>query len=114
LGVLDYAMPTVRTSPPRSLWRMAATAAWRCVRVLLACVRLSILTLGYATLGAGIVLRFSLGIVAMVLLFVGGMRWSIVQTRTLHIANWVDRKTLEVIERLRGLVRFGACARDAG
>ena len=101
MGVLDYATPSVRTSPPRRVWRMTLAAAWWCVRRTITLVRLSILGVGYTVLGLGIGLRFTLGIVAMILLFVGGLRWAIVKTRTLRAATWVDRKTLQAVEFVR-------------
>ena len=94
LGVLTYASPDVRTSPPRTLLRtLLAALRWVGGRMLLA-LRLCVLASGYAVLGAGIALRFAFSLVAMVLLFVGGLRWDVVKRRTLGGATWVDAKVL--------------------
>src|SRR5688572_3657079 len=97
VGILAYATPVVRTAPPRSFLRLFAAAIARGIGLLLTSLRLSILGLGYVMLGAGIALRFGFGIIAMCLLFTGGVRWSTVKTRTLRAADWVDRKTLQTL-----------------
>jgi hypothetical protein len=99
--VLPYASPTVRTAPPRTFLRMwLAFAGWVIGR-LLACVRIALVALGYATLGAGVVLHRCLAIIAALLFFLGGMRWDAIKARTLRAAQWVDARTLATIQFLR-------------
>lgn len=101
LGVLTYASPTVRSSPPRTFSRVFfAALGWGC-GVLLRGIRLCIIALGYVVLGAGIALRFAFTLVAMILLFLGGVRWDVVKRRTLHAANSVDAKVLNTMAFVR-------------
>ena len=101
LGVLTYASPEVRTHPPRTFLRMfGAAVAWM-VGLALAGVRLAILGLGYAVLAAGVVVRLGFGVVAMLLLFIGGLRWDVVKSRTMRVANWVDVRTLRAVQFVR-------------
>lgn len=97
IGVLTYASPEVRTSPPRTFVRMGFAALRWVLGMLLTCVRLCILGTGYVVLGAGIALRFAFALVAMMLLFVGGLRWEVVKRRTLGAAQWVDVKVLSTM-----------------
>ena len=122
LGVLTYAPPSVRTSPPRTVLRMCfAIVRWICARRVQV-IRLCIVGLGYAVLGAGIALRFAFAFVAMVLLFVGGLRWDVVKRRTLGGANWVDAKVLNSMAFVRRRIdrlpphreTDGAAARGGG
>ncbi|HEV2294586.1 MAG TPA: hypothetical protein VGR35_12085 [Tepidisphaeraceae bacterium] len=100
-GVLSYASPDVRTSPPRTVLRIVlAVMKWACGGVLTA-LRLCVMGLGYAVLGAGIVLRFAFAVIAMILLFLGGLRWEIVKRRTLGGAHWVDAKVLNTMSFVR-------------
>jgi hypothetical protein len=69
--------------------------------IMLGCIRLAILALGYAVLVCGVVVRLGLGVVAMLLLFVGGLRWDIVRRRTMRVANWVDVRTLQAVQFVR-------------
>ena len=101
LGVLAYASPQVKTSPPRTIWRMAfALARWG-VRMTVHGVRLIIIACGYAVLGASILVRLILGGVAIMLLYLGGMRWERVKRRCMRAGNWIDRKTLRAVQFLR-------------
>jgi hypothetical protein len=101
LGVLTYASPEVRTSPPRTIVRMIFAALVKALGLLLGGLRLCVVGLGYAVLGAGIAVRFAFAFVAMLLLFVGGLRWDVVKRRTLGGANWVDAKVLNTMGFLR-------------
>ncbi len=101
LGVLTYASPAVRSSPPRTFLRMFFSAVGWAGGVLLRGARLSIIALGYVVLGAGIALRFVFAVVAMILLFLGGVRWDVVKRRTLSGANWVDAKVLNTMAFVR-------------
>ena len=47
------------------------------------------------------VLSFAFALVAMILLFLGGLRWEVVKRRTLGGANWVDAKVLNTIGFIR-------------
>jgi hypothetical protein len=71
-------------------------------------VRLLIIGLGYAVLAAGIAVRFALALVALVLFFIGGVRWESVKRRTLGAAQWVDAKVLGTIALFRRLTTPGA------
>ena len=101
LGVLTYASPEVRTHPPRTLLRMFGAAVAYVLGLLLTCVRLVILAMGYAVLAASVVVRLGFGVVAMLLLFVGGLRWDVVKSRTMRVANWVDVRTLAAVSFVR-------------
>jgi len=101
LGTLTYASPEVRTHPPRTALRMIGAAALYVLARLLAAVRLSIVAIGYVVLGAGIVLRFAFALIAMVLLFLGGVRWDVVKRRTLGAAQWVDVRVLATVAFFR-------------
>ncbi len=101
LGVLTYASPHVRTSPPRTFFRMFFAAVGWTGGKLLTGFRLCIMAAGYAVLGAGIALRFAFALVAMILLFLGGLRWDVVKRRTLGGANWVDAKVLNTMAFVR-------------
>jgi hypothetical protein len=101
LGVLTYAHPGVKISPPRTTMRMIGAALGRGRRLVLAGLRLVVLAVGYAMLGAGIGLRFAFALIAVVLLFVGGLRWDVVKRRTLVTATWVDAKVLDTISFVR-------------
>lgn len=101
IGVLTYASPDVRTSPRRTILRSGfAALRWTC-GVLLTGVRLCVMASGYLVWGAGIALRFAFSLVAMILLFVGGIRWDVVKRRTLGGANRVDAKVLSTIAFFR-------------
>lgn len=101
LSVLTYASPDVRTSPPRTVIRMLLAAlGWVC-GILLTAIRLCIMALGYIVLGAGIALRFVFALVAMILLFLGGIRWDDVKRRTLGGAQWVDARVLNTMGFVR-------------
>jgi hypothetical protein len=101
LGVLTYASPHVRTSPPRTLLRMLFAALLWTGGKLLTGFRLCIMAAGYAALGASIAVRFAFALVAMILLFLGGLRWEVVKRRTLGGANWVDAKVLNTMGFVR-------------
>jgi hypothetical protein len=101
VGVLTYASPEVRTHPPRTFLRMFGAATAWVLRLLLTCVRLVILACGYAVLAAGVVVRLAFGVVAVLLLFVGGLRWDVVKSRTMRVANWVDVRTLQAVQFVR-------------
>ena len=101
LGVLAYASPDVKTSPPRTIARMCFAALRWAGGELLRCLRLVILGCGYAVLGASFIVRLVLSAVAMTLLFLGGLRWETIKSRTMAVANWVDVKTLRAVEFLR-------------
>ena len=101
LGVLTYASPQVRTHPPRTFLRMFGAAMAWVLRQLLMCVRLAILGLGYAVLAMSIGARLAFGVVAMTLLFLGGLRWDVVKGRTMRVANWVDVRTLQAVSFVR-------------
>ena len=101
LGVLTYASPGVRTHPPRTFLRMFAAAVLWVLGLLLGCVRLAILALGSTVLAAGVVVRLCLGVVALLLLFLGGLRWDVVKSRTMRVANWVDARTLAAVQLVR-------------
>ena len=101
LGVLTYAHPGVKISPPRTAMRMIGAALMRGLRLVLASLRLVVLALGYAMLGAGIALRFAFALIAVVLLFLGGLRWDVVKRRTLATATWVDGQVLDAISFVR-------------
>ena len=101
LGVLTYAHPGVKLSRPRTAARVVGAALARGFGLILTGLRLVVLGLGYVALGAGIVLRFAFALVAMVLLFLGGLRWEVVKGRTLGAATWVDRKVLATISFVR-------------
>ena len=101
LGVLPYASPNVRTSPPRTVFRMLLAALVWTGGKLLTGFRLCIVAAGYIVLGAGIALRFVFALIAMILLFVGGLRWEVVKRRTLGGANWVDAKVLNTMSFVR-------------
>ena len=92
--VLSYASPNVRSSPPRTFFRMFVAALFWCGGKLLTALRFVITSSGYAVLGTGIALRFAFSVVAMILLFLGGLRWEMVKRRTLCSAQWVDAKVL--------------------
>jgi len=77
-----------------------AAVRW-CFRVVLTTVRYGVMALGYAVLGAGIALRFAFSLVAMILLFLGGIRWEVVKRRTLGGAQWVDVKVLNTMAFFR-------------
>src|SRR5687767_10723752 len=101
LGVLTYASPQVRSSPPRTVLRiLLAGLRWAFGKLLL-CVRLCTMGAGYAVLAAGIALRFAFAVVAMILLFLGGLRWDVVKRRTLGGAEWVDAKVLNTMAFVR-------------
>lgn len=101
LGVLPYASPDVRTSPLRTTRRVLFDAARVLFAVLLLCLRHAVLALGYAVLGVSVIVRLVMSVVAIALLFLGGLRWDIVRGRTLRFANWVDRITLRAVSYLR-------------
>ncbi len=101
IGVLTYASPQVRSSPPRTLLRMLVGALGWCLAALFRGIRLIIMLSGYAVLAAGIVLRFAFSALAMILLFLGGVRWQTVKRRTLAAAQWVDAKVLNVMAFFR-------------
>jgi hypothetical protein len=101
LGVLTYASPEVRTHPPRTFLRMFGAAIAWVLGLLLMCVRLVILALGYTVLAGGVVVRLGFGVVAMLLLFLGGLRWDVVRSRTMRVANWVDVRTLQAVQLVR-------------
>jgi hypothetical protein len=101
IGVLTYASPEVRTHPPRTFLRMFGAAVAHVFGLALRWVRLAILGLGYAVLAAGVVVRLGFGVVAMTLLFVGGLRWDVVKSRTMRVANWVDTRTLRAVQFVR-------------
>ena len=101
LGTLSYASPTVRTSPPRTVFRMIVAALLWTGGKLLTGFRLCIMTAGYVVLCAGIALRFAFALIAMILLFLGGLRWETVKLLTLGGANWVDAKVLNTIAFVR-------------
>lgn len=103
LGVLQYASPTVLTSRPRTLLRMFFATAGKALVTFLIGVRLLIVGLGYAVLAAGIAVRFALALVALVLFFIGGVRWTTIKRRTLGAAEWVDGKVLGTIALFRRL-----------
>ena len=106
VGTLTYASPDVRTSPPRTALRMIGAALLRGLGIVLTTLRLLIAGLGYAVLGAGVALRFVFTLVAMILLFVGGLRWDVVKRRTLVAANWVDARVLGTLGLLRRVLRL--------
>ena len=101
LGVLTYASPGVKIHPPRTFLRMFGAAIAWVFGLVLTCVRLVILAMGYAVLAAGVVVRLGFGVVAMLLLFVGGLRWDVVKSRTMRVANWVDVRTLQAVQFVR-------------
>ena len=101
LGVLSYASPTVQTSPPRTIFRMMGAILLWIGGKLLTGFRLCIMAAGYVVLGAGIALRFAFALIAMILLFLGGLRWEVVKRRTLGGANWVDAKVLNTMAFVR-------------
>ena len=101
LGVLTYASPGVKTHPPRTFLRMFGAAILWVLRLELMCLRLAILGLGYAVLAAGVVVRLFFGVVAVALLFLGGLRWDVVKSRTMRVANWVDARTLAAVQFVR-------------
>jgi len=101
LGVLAYASPDVKTSPPRTLARMGfAVARWFGGQIFRA-VRLTVLTSGYAVLALSVIVRSLLGAIAMTLLYLGGLRWERVKARSMRVAHWIDRKTLRAVQFLR-------------
>lgn len=110
LGTLTYASPDVHTSPPHTGLRMVAAAMLALFRALLACVKLCVVALGYTVLAAGIALRFVFALIAMILLFLGGLRWDVVKRRTLRTAEWVDVKVLATV----GFFRRHLFPRSAG
>ena len=101
LAVLPYASPHVRTSPPRTVFRMIGAALLWTGGKLLTGFRLCIMGAGYVVLGAGIALRFAFALIAMILLFLGGLRWEVVKRRTLGGAHWVDAKVLNTMAFVR-------------
>ena len=103
LGVLTYASPTVRTSPPRTTLRMVMAVVGKALLALLVGVQWCVVGLGYGVLAAGIALRFALALVALVLFFVGGVRWDVIKRRTLGAAQWVDVKVLSTMSLFRRL-----------
>jgi hypothetical protein len=103
IGVLTYASPHVRSSPPRTALRVIGAALLKMLRGLLAAVRYAIVAIGYAVLAASIVVRFALAIVALVFFILGGLRWDAVKRRTLGTAQWVDVKILAMIAFFRRL-----------
>jgi hypothetical protein len=103
IGVLTYASPHVRSSPPRTALRVIGATLLKVLRALLAAVRLCIIAIGYVALAASIVVRFALAIVALVFFILGGVRWDVVKRRTLGTAQWVDVKVLGMIAFFRRL-----------
>ena len=101
LGVLPYASPDVRTSPPRTALRMSLAVVRWVLGQLLIVLRYAILAVGYGVLGVSVVVRLALGLVAMMFLYVGGLRWELVKARTLRAAQWVDVKMLRAMRFLR-------------
>ena len=101
LGVLTYASPEVRTHPSRTFLRMFGAAVACILGMALLGVRLAILGLGYTVLAFGVVVRLAIGVVATLLLFVGGLRWDVVKSRTMRVANWVDVRTLGAVQFVR-------------
>jgi hypothetical protein len=97
LGVLTYASPQVRSSPPRTALRVIGAALLKLLRALLAAIRFAIVAIGYTVLAASIAIRFALAIVAIVFFVLGGVRWDVVRRRTLGTARWVDVKVLAMI-----------------
>ena len=101
IGVLTYASPHVRSSPPRTAIRVTGAALLTTLRGLLAAVRYAIVAIGYAVLAASIAVRFALAIVAIVFFVIAGVRWDVVKRRTLGTAQWVDVKVLAMIAFFR-------------
>ena len=101
LGVLTYASPHVRSSPPRTALRVMGAAILTTLRALRAAVRFAIIAIGYAVLAASIAVRFALAILAIVFFVIAGVRWDVVKRRTLGTAQWVDVKVLAMIAFFR-------------
>jgi hypothetical protein len=108
LGVLTYASPQVRSSPPRTAARVIGVALLKLLHALLAAVRYAIVAIGYIVLAASIAIRFALAIVAIVFFILAGVRWDVVKRRTLGTAQWVDVKVLAMIAFFRRLTGGGA------
>ena len=101
IGVLTYASPHVRSSPPRTALRVIGAALLKTLRGLVSAVRYAIVAIGYAVLAASIVVRFALAILAIVFFVIAGVRWDVVKRRTLGTAHWVDVKVLTMIAFFR-------------
>ncbi len=101
LGVLAYASPQVKSSPPRTSARLGFAALGSLVKLILRGVCLLMIGCGYAVLGVSMLLRVLLGGVAIGLLYLGGMRWERVKARSMSAGNWIDRKTLAAVQFLR-------------
>ena len=104
LPVLPYKSPEVPTLPPRTWLRMFFAGIKCVVAKIFLCIRLVILALGHAVLAASVVLRLAFSLIAIILLFVGGLRWETIKSRTLRAADWVDVKTLQAVRLLRRTV----------
>jgi hypothetical protein len=82
---------------------MVFAAIGKALVALLVAVRWCVVGLGYAVLAAGIAVRFALALVALVLFFIGGVRWDVIKRRTLGAAQWVDVKVLNTMSLFRRL-----------
>ena len=97
---IPYATPGVRTAPRRTLPRVLVRWFWNLLRAITRWCQALLLGLGYAVLGAAILLRAVLVAVAAVLLFAGRMRWNGPAIRV-----WVVRSLNRAWIKASGLVR---------
>ena len=99
---IPYATPGVRTAPRRTLPRVLGRWAWNLLRGITRLTQALLRGLGYAVLGAAILVRAALVAVAVLLLFAGRLRWNGPAVRV-----WLVRSFNRAWIRASGLLRRG-------